>query len=77
MFKGQKIMMTLNKFNGNYIVNEVEVTTLILQDTFLLETPGGGGYGASGTRASISNNNVQKFLERGSVYEYRMSQESV
>ncbi|KAK0080186.1 hypothetical protein PV326_008301, partial [Microctonus aethiopoides] len=46
-------------------------------DTFLLETPGGGGYGASGTRTSISENNIQKFLERGSVYEYRMSQESV
>lgn len=50
-------------------------------DTFILETPGGGGYGSpdtkqtspTGTTSSCGNT----FLERGSVFEYRKAQESV
>lgn len=53
---------------------------LSLQDTFLLLTPGGGGYEQPlyDTPAIIKNpvKNPQT-LERGSVYNYRMLQESV
>lgn len=48
-----------------------------LQDTFLLETPGGGGYGVPGTRLSVSQRANKLFTEHGSVYEYRKAQESV
>ncbi|KAF7992741.1 hypothetical protein HCN44_005085 [Aphidius gifuensis] len=47
-------------------------------DTFLLETPGGGGYGIPGTSLSLPQDKIKNiFNERGSVYEYRKSQESV
>ncbi|KAH0569179.1 5-oxoprolinase [Cotesia glomerata] len=46
-------------------------------DIFLLETPGGGGFGVPGTESSVSTTNVKSFVERGSVYEYRKAQESV
>ncbi|XP_057327931.1 5-oxoprolinase [Microplitis mediator] len=46
-------------------------------DTFLLETPGGGGYGVPGTELSAVTKNVTTFVEHGSVYEYRKAQESV
>lgn len=51
------------------------------QDTFLLLTPGGGGYGLS---SNVKNNAIptkktinSSTMERGSVYNYRMQQESV
>lgn len=51
------------------------------QDTFLLLTPGGGGYGPS---SDVNNSTIStkkqinsSTLERGSVYNYRMLQESV
>ena len=48
-----------------------------MQDTFLLETPGGGGFGAPGS-APLREEKVSKtFVERGSIYEYRKAQESV
>lgn len=47
------------------------------QDIFLLETPGGGGYGIPGTKLAVSQNTMKKFVEHGSVYEYRKAQESV
>uniref|UniRef100_A0A0C9RU22 Oplah_2 protein n=2 Tax=Fopius arisanus TaxID=64838 RepID=A0A0C9RU22_9HYME len=46
-------------------------------DSFLLETPGGGGYGIPGTRSSVSQRTNKLFVEHGSVYEYRKAQESV
>ena len=53
---------------------------LILQDTFKLLTPGGGGYGLERDKAIISKSeqifHQPKFVERGSVYEYRSLQES-
>ncbi|KAL6260479.1 hypothetical protein P5V15_008004 [Pogonomyrmex californicus] len=65
-------------------------------DKFVMETPGGGGYGSVHKKrhteksskshdsqclttrfASNSNRNLPYFMERGSVFEYRMAQESV
>lgn len=49
-------------------------------DIFTLETPGGGGYGAPGSDSvsiDTKKSNAEKFVERGSVYEYRKAQESV
>ncbi|XP_029175794.1 5-oxoprolinase [Nylanderia fulva] len=74
-------------------------------DRFIMETPGGGGYGPVGKREqakkssvlsskvydsqrlatrfsskykrSRSNKSLRNFTERGSVFEYRMAQESV
>ena len=48
-----------------------------MQDTFLLETPGGGGFGAPGSAPSREEKVSKTFVERGSVYEYRKAQESV
>lgn len=49
-------------------------------DTFSMLTPGGGGYGSADDefpeQAGASNENTI-FVEKGSVYEYRMAQESV
>lgn len=53
-----------------------------------MKTPGGGGYGTPssngagiGSFAGINliddEGMVNRFVERGSVYEYRMNQESV
>ncbi|XP_032687152.1 5-oxoprolinase isoform X2 [Odontomachus brunneus] len=47
-------------------------------DRFILESPGGGGYGVPGTSApSTRNRGSHNFAERGSVFEYRKAQESV
>ncbi|XP_034950692.1 5-oxoprolinase [Chelonus insularis] len=46
-------------------------------DTFLLETPGGGGYGTPGTKSLEAQSVPKKFVEHGSVFEYRKAQESV
>ncbi|XP_029033691.2 5-oxoprolinase [Osmia bicornis bicornis] len=46
-------------------------------DTFILESPGGGGYGPPGEKAASIQRNFQGFVERGSVFEYRKAQESV
>lgn len=45
-----------------------------------MRTPGGGGYGKDSNTAqkeSTETGNTKAFQERGSVYEYRMAQESV
>lgn len=46
-----------------------------------MKTPGGGGYGikCEGNEDIKKNSNISNvhFLERGSVFEYRQSQESV
>lgn len=51
------------------------------QDTFLLLTPGGGGYGLSSDIKNVAITTKKNFsnltIERGSVYNYRMQQESV
>lgn len=48
------------------------------QDMFILETPGGGGYGTpSDSPIRFENKHLRRiFLERGSVLEYTKSQES-
>ncbi|XP_046471410.1 5-oxoprolinase isoform X1 [Neodiprion pinetum] len=49
-------------------------------DIFILETPGGGGYGAPSSNEFLNGAKktaTEKFVERGSVYEYRKAQESV
>lgn len=52
-----------------------------MQDTFLLLTPGGGGYGSLSDvdDTAITTNKCinTPTIERGSVYNYRMLQESV
>lgn len=46
-----------------------------------MKTPGGGGYGTPSANAFPGiedlDNADARFIERGSVYEYRMNQESV
>lgn len=53
----------------------------MFQDTFLLLTPGGGGYGLpsdiKNTEITAKKSVSKTTLERGSVYNYRMLQESV
>lgn len=47
---------------------------------FCLYTPGGGGYGREGDVQRPQNKPRrlnETFLERGSVFEYRMAQEGV
>ncbi|GBP79512.1 5-oxoprolinase [Eumeta japonica] len=49
-------------------------------DKYIMNSPGGGGYGSpSDVRTSdeAGNGQYSAYLERGSVYEYRMAQESV
>ncbi|XP_065350424.1 5-oxoprolinase [Cloeon dipterum] len=47
-------------------------------ETFRLLTPGGGGFGkgCQESEEATPGANVQTFVERGSVYEYRQAQES-
>lgn len=51
-----------------------------VKDTFKLMTPGGGGYGraedAGSSDGKVVAQNPSKFVERGSVYEFRSMQES-
>lgn len=53
----------------------------MFQDTFLLLTPGGGGYGLpsdiNNTEITMKKSISNPTLERGSLYNYRMLQESV
>ncbi|XP_059611446.1 5-oxoprolinase [Phlebotomus argentipes] len=49
-------------------------------DIFSMKTPGGGGYGRPGDEDIpniVQDNKETKFIERGSVHEYRKAQESV
>ncbi|XP_054270976.1 5-oxoprolinase-like [Macrosteles quadrilineatus] len=46
-------------------------------DVFQLLTPGGGGWGEGDGDESVPPTKTPKFLERGSVFEYRKAQESV
>lgn len=46
-----------------------------------MKTPGGGGYGILDTTSGLTNKSLAassiQFVERGSVFDYRQSQESV
>lgn len=56
-------------------------------DSFSMLTPGGGGYGKAEVTAAVADDegetkaraedHEQTFVEKGSVFEYRMAQESV
>jgi len=55
----------------------------LTQDKFIIETPGGGGYGKRSKKSKdkIEANNLpykslHTFTERGSVFDYRKTQES-
>jgi N-methylhydantoinase B/oxoprolinase/acetone carboxylase alpha subunit len=63
-----------NKIEKKYLNNNC----LLLQDSFKLLTPGGGGYGRKDDEDNEHNSPsiATKFTERGSVYEFRSLQES-
>nr|XP_033788894.1 5-oxoprolinase isoform X2 [Geotrypetes seraphini]XP_033788895.1 5-oxoprolinase isoform X2 [Geotrypetes seraphini]XP_033788896.1 5-oxoprolinase isoform X2 [Geotrypetes seraphini] len=77
----------LTRRNGRTINLGGKTSVLIHPgDVFCLQTPGGGGFGKSnGTEASpieesnavLKRKSERCFTERGSVYEYRMTQETV
>lgn len=73
--ESSKLIVYILKF---WWVNSV---FLSLQDMFCLYTPGGGGYGreeeANRRPQSKRRRLNETFLERGSVFEYRMAQEGV
>lgn len=53
---------------------------LNLQDKYIMNSPGGGGYGSPADVTDEdrrTNKQYSEFIERGSVYEYRSAQESV
>ncbi|KAK7474011.1 hypothetical protein BaRGS_00034721 [Batillaria attramentaria] len=48
-------------------------------DVFRLETPGGGGYGkpsSTGSTVTVPATESHTFIQRGSLYEYKLGQES-
>lgn len=47
------------------------------QDVFQLLTPGGGAWGSPEEVMPVVQTKTPIAMERGSVYEYRMAQESV
>lgn len=62
------------------MVKNVFSICLPLQDMFCLYTPGGGGYGREEDvqRPQTKRRRLNEiFPERGSVFEYRMTQEGV
>lgn len=52
---------------------------LFLQDIFILLTPGGGGYGKVDDehQSQAEESGFQSFVERGSLFDYRLAQEGV
>ncbi|XP_076238915.1 5-oxoprolinase [Calliopsis andreniformis] len=75
---GERGRNTLRRENGRKInLGPKTAVPVYPGDTFILETPGGGGYGVPGAEAPSVQRNLQGFLERGSVFEYRKAQESV
>ncbi|XP_043580840.1 5-oxoprolinase [Bombus pyrosoma] len=75
---GQKGRNTLQRADGRRInVGPKTAVPVYPGDTFILETPGGGGYGSPGEKMSSVQKTSQGFVERGSVFEYRKAQESV
>ncbi|KAK1131870.1 hypothetical protein K0M31_016018 [Melipona bicolor] len=75
---GQKGKNTLERADGRKINLGPKTAVLVYPgDAFILETPGGGGYGHPGKKISSVQRKSQGFVERGSVFEYRKAQESV
>ncbi|XP_012239742.1 5-oxoprolinase [Bombus impatiens] len=75
---GQKGRNTLQRADGRRInVGPKTAVPVCPGDTFILETPGGGGYGSAGEKMPSMQKTSQGFVERGSVFEYRKAQESV
>ncbi|XP_043474758.1 5-oxoprolinase [Leptopilina heterotoma] len=69
---------TLIKANGRIINLGAKTAVPVTNgDIFILETPGGGGYGFVGQNIQHSEETQKSFLQRGSVYEYKKAQESV
>lgn len=64
-------------FAQQMLVDTLHRNIFPTQDTFILETPGGGGYGPPGEKAASAREKPRGFVERGSVFEYRKAQESV
>lgn len=74
-------MFRAGSFRGKIILTnakELHLTLLFPQDVFKLLTPGGGGYGLKEKEESKQElpAPTTKFVERGSVYEFRSLQES-
>ncbi|XP_033333786.2 5-oxoprolinase [Megalopta genalis] len=77
-FPGKSGRNTLRRADGRKInLGPKTAVTVCPGDTFILESPGGGGYGLPGAETSLIKENNQEFIERGSVFEYRKAQESV
>lgn len=76
---GRKGRNTLVKADGRKInLGPKTAVPVYPGDTFILETPGGGGYGPPGVEGEGSiRRKPRGFVERGSVFEYRKAQESV
>lgn len=76
---GKRGLNLLLKAEGR-IVNLGGKTAVLVEsgDIFSMKTPGGGGYGDPILSVGKTGEDEKKvFTERGSVYEYRMAQESV
>lgn len=73
----------LQKSNGQIIyLGSKTAVNIKTGDTFILKTPGGGGYGRTDELEKNQNEThailqTKEFVERGSVFEYRQAQESV
>ncbi|XP_012276506.1 5-oxoprolinase [Orussus abietinus] len=69
---------TLKRASGRHInLGPKTAVPILTGDTFVLETPGGGGYGVPGTAMVFSKKPAVGLVGRGSVFEYKMAQESV
>ncbi|XP_058790910.1 5-oxoprolinase [Phymastichus coffea] len=69
---------TLKRVDGRMInLGPKTAVAVNAGDSFLLETPGGGGYGEPRERPVMAKKTMNTFVERGSVFEYRKAQESV
>ncbi|EFN85192.1 5-oxoprolinase [Harpegnathos saltator] len=76
---GERGRNTLMRADGRKInLGPKTAVPVYAGDKFILESPGGGGYGVPGTSAPpLRIRDSHNFAERGSVFEYRKAQESV
>ncbi|KAJ9590444.1 hypothetical protein L9F63_016531 [Diploptera punctata] len=81
-YSGERGLNLMQKVDGR-IVSLGSKTAINVEpgDVFILQTPGGGGYGSPENGTCIeeagSRSQSQTFIERGSVFEYNRAQESV
>ncbi|KAJ8672521.1 hypothetical protein QAD02_003780 [Eretmocerus hayati] len=69
---------TLRRHDGRHInLGPKTAVGVNAGDVFILETPGGGGYGVPSEEPIPIKKMRNTFTEKGSVYEYRRAQESV